>query len=232
MLNALTPVFTRQGRIALLLLVGLLVLAGCQINMEIQPKLDEPYQESPNFGQSARLALPEAVAVGALNEDEAYYTGLVDGQFITEIPVEITAEMIAQGREDYEAFCSPCHGYDGYGEGVVSLEGFTQSPSFHTDVNRAKAVGEYFAVITMGQGNMYSYAARVPVEDRWGVVAYIRALQLSQYTPADTLSPDALAEVEAGLTLEQSLPPAPVPGMVSPEMTPEAAPETTPEAGQ
>lgn len=228
MLNALTPLFTMTGqrRVVLLALVGVLMLAGCQRNMRDQPKLDDPYQQSENFGVAAREALPEAVAVGSLG-DEAYMTGMVDDQFVTEMPVEVNAEMIAQGRDSYEGFCSPCHGYDGYGQGIVSLEGFTQSPSFHTDVNRAKAVGEYFTVITMGQGTMYSYAGRVPVEDRWGIIAYIRALQLSQYTEADTLSADVLAQVEAGPSLEVALPPAPIP---IPGMS--AMPETTPEAGQ
>jgi mono/diheme cytochrome c family protein len=222
-----------RSRIVLVLLL-VLVLAGCRTNMRDQPKLDDPYQQSPNFGVAAREALPEAVPVGALAEDEGYNTGLVDGQFITEIPVEVNAEMLAEGRHDYEAFCSPCHGYDGYGQGVVSLEGFPQAPSLHTDANRTKAVGEFFAVITMGQGNMYSYAARVPVEDRWGVVAYMRALQLSQYAPADSLPVEALAEVEVGPALDEALPPAPIPipGMTAmPETTPDA-PESTPEAGQ
>lgn len=85
-----------------------------------------------------------------------------------------------RGQVQYEVFCMPCHARTGYGNGMIVQRGFAQPPSFHSDRLRGAPVGHYFEVITNGYGAMYSYASRVEPEDRWAIVAYIRALQLSQ----------------------------------------------------
>lgn len=175
--------------------LSVLVMAGCG-NMGEQPKLHKPYDTSPLFDTAARVPLEEAVPVGFSGEDEAYFNGTLDGEYITEFPesLEITRELIDEGRRKYEAYCSACHGYDGYGEGVVALEGYPQPASYHVDRLREAPVGYFYDVIRNGKGNMLGYGARVKIEDRWAVVAYIRALQYSQFAPIDEMSVEVQSE--------------------------------------
>ena len=95
-------------------------------------------------------------------------------------PPEVTPTLLRRGQERYEIFCTPCHGLAGRGDGMIVARGFPAPPSYHTARLRAAPARHFFDVITNGYGVMYSYAARVPPEDRWAIVAYIRALQLSQ----------------------------------------------------
>jgi hypothetical protein len=95
-------------------------------------------------------------------------------------PFPITAEIVQRGRERYEIFCTTCHGKTGYGDGMIVRRGFRQAASFHDDRLRQAPVGHFFDAITNGWGAMPSYSAQVPVQDRWAIIAYIRALQLSQ----------------------------------------------------
>lgn len=188
----------RMNKITLFLslTLGLLILAGCD-NMAEQPKLAKPYAESPTFGRAAREILPETVPVGHLNEDEHFYEGIVDGQVADTMPFEITQEHLENGKVNYEAFCAPCHGYSGYGDGVITQEGF-QALSYHTDRLRGEPVGYFYQIITYGVGNMFDYAARIEPEQRWEIVAYIRAMQLSQYAVLDEL-PESLQAEFGGL---------------------------------
>ena len=109
----------------------------------------------------------------------------------------ITAQLLARGRERYDVFCSPCHSVAGDGDGFVARRGFPHPPSYHTDRLRAASDGHLYAVITQGYGAMYSYATRIAPADRMAIVAYVRALQLSQHAPVDALSADARAMLEA-----------------------------------
>jgi mono/diheme cytochrome c family protein len=172
-----------------------LLIAGCN-NMSEQPRL-ETYGTSPNFDTAAREILPEAVPVNHLREDEALYFGTEDGELVEEIPIEVDHEVLLEGQRKFEAFCTPCHGYDGYGEGIVSLEGYPQPASYHTDDLRQAQVGRIYQAIANGKGNMYSYASRISVEDRWAVVAYVRALQLSQNAALDDLPSELQSEFDA-----------------------------------
>ncbi len=192
---------TKQGqrrvtmlRLLLLTVIALLVAAGCS-NMEDQAKLDEPYQESEVFGTAARDILPEAVPVGFERADEAYSFGTENGELVNQIPVDVTADMLATGQARYNQFCSPCHGMDGSGEGVIALEGYPQPASYHTDRLRNAPDGVFFQAITNGVGTMFSYAGRVNVDDRWAIVAYIRALQLSQHATLEDLPAAVQAEL-------------------------------------
>lgn len=176
------------------LALGVLLVAGCG-NMRVQPKLAKPFMESPEFGVAARDILPEAVAVGQLNEDELFYNGTIDGELADVFPFPVTADVIARGQSKFNAFCTPCHGYGGYGDGVIYEEGFPTPASYHDPVIREKPVGHYYQVISYGFNNMYNYANRVQPEDRWAIVAYIRTLQLSQNAELDQLPPEIQSEL-------------------------------------
>jgi len=99
-------------------------------------------------------------------------------------PLTITEDVVKRGKERYEVFCSACHGLTGYGDGMIVRRGFRRAASFHSDALRQAPVGHYFDAITNGWGAMPSYATQIPVPDRWAIVAYIRALQLSQQNAA------------------------------------------------
>jgi mono/diheme cytochrome c family protein len=153
----------------------------------------EPLQEDDFFGdsRSARPIEPGTVARGQFQEDQLFYTGKVEGEFADLFPFPITPEIMARGQERYNIFCSPCHGRVGDGQGMIVQRGFKPPPSFHIDRLRDETpAGYYFDVITNGFGAMASYGSRVPPGDRWAIIAYIRALQLSQNATLD----DAPAE--------------------------------------
>lgn len=95
-------------------------------------------------------------------------------------PPSVDSAIIQRGRERFNIFCAPCHGFDGKGDGIIVHRGFPAPPSYHTDRLRKAPAQHFYDVITNGYGVMYSYAARVPPSDRWAIIAYIRALQLSQ----------------------------------------------------
>ena len=99
-------------------------------------------------------------------------------------PMPITNDVVKRGKERFEVFCSACHGMTGYGDGMIVRRGFRRAASFHSDALRQAPVGHYFDAITNGWGAMPSYATQIPVQDRWAIIAYIRALQLSQQNTA------------------------------------------------
>ena len=160
---------------------GLVFLTGCRLDMHVQPKY-KPLARSTFFddGRAARPAVPDTVARGHLQIDEHLFTGKVKGTWVNTFPSPITTDDLERGRERYNIFCTPCHGKLGDGRGMVVLRGFPPPPSYHMDRLRQAPVGQFFDVITNGYGKMYSYASRIPPEDRWRIIAYIRALQLSQ----------------------------------------------------
>ncbi|HXZ14164.1 MAG TPA: cytochrome c [Candidatus Sulfotelmatobacter sp.] len=159
-----------------------LILAGCRLDMHIQPKY-KPYSPTQFFddGRSERPVVPGTVARGQLRLDELLYTGKENGVLANRFPFPITRADLERGRERYNIYCSPCHDYTGSGRGMIIQRGFPQPPSYHIDRLRNAPAGHFFDVMTRGLGNMYSYAARVEPEDRWRIAAYIRALQLAEY---------------------------------------------------
>jgi mono/diheme cytochrome c family protein len=150
--------------------------------MHVQPKY-KPLEESSFFGdrRSARPVVAGAVARGHARTSEHLYTGKVNGQPAAAFPFPITRPDLERGRERYNIYCSPCHGRVGDGQGMIVQRGFSPPPSYHIDRLRKAPPGHFFDVITAGYGRMYSYASRISPEDRWRIVAYIRALQLSQW---------------------------------------------------
>jgi mono/diheme cytochrome c family protein len=164
-----------------LVLLGLLLLTGCQQKMADQPRY-EPLVKSDLFadGRSARPLVEGTVARGQLRSDEALYTGKVNGNLMEPLPFPATKDVLLRGQERFNIFCSPCHDRLGTGQGMVVKRGLRAPPSFHTDRLRTAPAGHFFDVITHGFGLMQDYAVQISPEDRWAIVAYIRALQLSQ----------------------------------------------------
>jgi mono/diheme cytochrome c family protein len=115
-----------------------------------------------------------------------------------DLPIEVTAATYRRGRERFEIFCAPCHSVVGDGDGMVVRRGFPAPPSYHTDRLRRAPDRHFYDVITHGYGAMYPYADRLSPEDRWAVVAYIRALQLSQHAPASVLNEHDRAQLGDG----------------------------------
>lgn len=161
-----------------------LSVAGCHWDMWQQPKYKA--QEKSEFfadESSSRLPVKGTVPFGQKKQDGAYYRGYVDGKLIEQMPVKVTAELIARGQERFNVFCRHCHGAIGDGQGMIAQRGFkVERPvaSYHTDRLRQMPVGHFFDVITNGYGAMFPFSDRIPVEDRWAIVSYIRVLQRSQ----------------------------------------------------
>jgi mono/diheme cytochrome c family protein len=171
--------FLRLAALAALVLLS----AGCELRQAMydQEKY-EPLEASSFFadGLSFRDPVPGTVARGQLRLDAHLYEGKVNGELATTLPVALTRDLLLRGRERYDIFCSPCHDRTGAGNGMVVQRGLKPPPTLHQQRLRDMPVGHFFDVITNGFGVMYSYASRIPAEDRWAIAAYIRTLQLSQ----------------------------------------------------
>lgn len=189
---------TRQWS-ACLALVALAAMCslGCRLDMHVQPKY-KPDDASTFFsdGRANRPEVPDTVARGHMRTDELLYTGSVNGVVADQFPFPVTRSVLERGRARYNIYCSPCHDDTGSGRGMIVQRGFPPPPSYHLDRLRQAPAGHFFEVMTNGYGVMSSYAGRITPEDRWAIVAYIRALQLSQHATLD----DVPAEERQRLT--------------------------------
>ena len=201
----------------LLLLAGLIVVSGCRRDMQDQPKM-KPYRSTTFFADqlSMRQPIEGTIPRGYLRTDTEYFTGKkakVAGATaspsptpgaqqppgaqantfpddVDTFPFPITKEIVERGQQRYNIFCSACHGMTGNGDGMIVRRGFRRAASFNDDRLRQAPVGHFFDAITNGWGAMPAYAPQIPVQDRWAIIAYVRALQLSQQNPATaTASP-------------------------------------------
>jgi hypothetical protein len=172
-------------------------LAACRQDMHDQPRY-EPLEASEFYadGRSARAPVEGTVARGRLQDDPAFATGRRDGVLVDALPVALTRGLVARGRERYDIFCAPCHDRVGTGEGMIVQRGYRQPPSLHVDRLLQAPDGHFFDVMTNGFGAMSDYAAQVPPADRWAIVAYVRALQLSQHAAPDDLSAEERRRLE------------------------------------
>ena len=166
---------------------GALALAGCDMalrqDMADQPK-NRPLSSSDFFadGRSARPLVEGTVARGAIDNDvynvPKEYAGF---------PMPVDEKLLARGEDRYQVFCTPCHGLQGDGNGMVAMRGMKHPPSYHIDRLRQSPNGYFYDVITNGFGSMYSYSERIAPRDRWAIIAYVRALQLSRNAKAADL---------------------------------------------
>jgi len=175
--------FARHDRASggVILLLALLLLSGCRQKMSNQPRYD-PLESSDFFadGMAARPRIPGTVARGEISNDPFLDTGKVGGQIADGFPMPVTLDVIDRGHQRFDIYCSECHGRVGDGNGMIPSRGFRRPPSFHTEALRTARTGHFFDVMTNGFGAMPPYATMIPKRDRWAIVAYIRALQLSQ----------------------------------------------------
>jgi mono/diheme cytochrome c family protein len=158
---------------------------GCRQDMHNQPKY-RALRSSEFFpdGSSARPLVEGTVARGTLQEDVAFFTGKVGNATVKELPFAVDARVLDRGQERFNIYCTPCHDYAGTGHGMVVRRGFRPPPSFHEERLRNADAGYFFDVITNGFGAMPDYRAQIMARDRWAIIAYIRALQLSQHANA------------------------------------------------
>lgn len=179
-------------------LAGLMLSTGCELRQAMynQPKL-KPLQSSEFFenGMASRPLVDGTVARGLLNDDAHLYDGLVDGKPAKTFPFPITQEVVKRGQERFNIFCSPCHDQAGTGNGMIVQRGFKQPPSYHIQRLRESDPGYFYNVIKNGFGVMQGYAPQVPVKDRWAIVAYIKALQLSQNATIDDVPESMRADL-------------------------------------
>ena len=183
------------------------LLAGCRQDMHDQPRL-KPFGKSTFFAdhRAMRPLVPNTVARGRLNEDAHLFLGKVDGKDAETFPMPITKEILARGRERFGIYCINCHGMLGDGNGMIVSRGLKRPPSYHIERLQKSPPGYFFDVITNGFGAMYDQADRINPKDRWAIVAYVRALQLSQNVKFDELS-----EQERQLVVDSTKKPAEAP---------------------
>lgn len=190
--------------------VAVALLAGCHTDMWHQPKLKA--QSAATFfadGKGDRPLVANTVPVGYLRDNEALYTGKTGNKPVAQLPMPLTRELLQRGQERYNVFCSPCHGKVGDGQGMIAQRGLAlrrPPATFHTDRLRGMPIGYFYDVITNGFGVMYSYASRIPPDDRWAIAAYVRILQLSQYAKTNELTPEDLRKLQENTTSTESKP--------------------------
>jgi mono/diheme cytochrome c family protein len=177
---------------ASLLLLGLLA-GGCHGDLSrdppvhLNPNMDnverfDPQEPNPYFkdGRAMRPQVPGTVAVGELKHSDHMQRGTLGGQPARVLPVKLDRELLERGQARYDIYCAPCHDRTGTSNGIVVQRGLVPPPSLHDPRIRAMPVGEIYKVISEGVRNMPSYAAQIPVHDRWAITAYVRALQVAR----------------------------------------------------
>jgi mono/diheme cytochrome c family protein len=182
------------------LILGSLFFSACRQDMHNQPKYI-PLRPSDFFadGRSERPLIDGTVARGHLNDDVAYYQGKgPDGKPTNDFPFPVTKEVIERGQTRYNIYCTPCHDRLGNGDGMIVRRGYRKPPSYHIDRLRTVPNGYIYDVISNGFGAMPDYAAQIAPRDRWAIVAYVRALQLSQNASVNDVPADVRGQLQPG----------------------------------
>ena len=193
---------------AALFLLGLGVLSGCSCygtrasdvlqRMEQQDKI-LPYSENDLYadGRGMRTPVDGTISREAVVGAPGISTGMVNGMLVSRIPIPVTPELLARGRHRYEIVCSNCHGLVGNGDSMVADNMATRLPPSLVALGD-RPPGFFYQAITLGYGP--SFSGEIPTDERWAVVAYVQALQLSQNAPANTLPADVQRRLREGQT--------------------------------
>jgi len=170
-----------------------LAISGCDYSLR-QDMANQPYNRplSPSDffadGRSERPPIENTVAHGAIGND--VYNVAKD---YAAYPLPVNEKLLQRGQDRYKIFCAPCHGLQGDGNGMATVRGMKRPPSYHIDRLRQAPNGYFYDVMSNGFGAMYSYSERIPPSDRWAIIAYVRALQLSRNAKAGDL-PESLRQ--------------------------------------
>ena len=158
-------------------------------DMANQPR-QNPLSPAPFFpdDRSERPLMDNTVMHGSLQDD-----ALMIPKDSNAFPLPVNMELLQRGQQRYTIFCTPCHGIQGDGLGMVAMRGMKHPPSYHQERLRNEPVGYLYDVVTNGFGAMYGYSSQIPPRDRWAIIAYMRALQVSRNAPVGEL-PAALQE--------------------------------------
>ena len=201
--------------------LALLTLAtGCRQDMQDQPKMI-PQRGSTFFanGRSVRPQVEGTVARGQQDTNDYYHTGVINGQAEDLMPFPVTMPMLSRGQEQFNIYCTPCHSRVGNGRGMIVERGYKPAGDLVAARIKQEPLGHYFDVISHGYGAMPDYSAQINTQDRWAIVAYIRALQLSQNAPIDDVPAghniQTLAEVSQQMGYSPNFPE----GWTLPELT-------------
>lgn len=175
----------RNKSLAGLVLLGCSLLAGCRLDMHVQPKA-KTLRASDFFadGRSSRSPVAGTVARGQLREDAYFYTGKINGKEGDVMPFPVTEQVLKRGQDRYNIYCTPCHSATGDGNGMIVQRGYRRPPSYLDPKVLNAPIGHFYDVMTNGFGAMPDYAAQISPHDRWAIAGYVRALQLSQRAPA------------------------------------------------
>jgi mono/diheme cytochrome c family protein len=187
-----------------LTVAGAALSAGCQgqksskppvhlnLNMDFQSSLKS--QEETELFADGRAMRPQVAGTIPRSEvvgSEEFRTGKKGDTFVPDIPSQLSRELVDRGQDRYAIYCTPCHGGAGYADGLVTKRGGMKPPSFHEDRLVSMPAGQMFEAMSKGvRGNMPSYANKLTVADRWAVVSYVRALQISQNTGLENVPED------------------------------------------
>lgn len=172
-----------------LLALAMAILIGCHRDMRDQHRAEA--NEASRFFADGRADRPFETGViprGQRVGEDLYLTGRQDGTLTPISPVTPSRAVLERGRERFNIYCAPCHDRTGEGRGMIVQRGYNRPPTLHSPRLRAMPDGHFFEVISAGFGTMPSYRGQIPTADRWAIVAYLRALQLSQHAPYDSLS--------------------------------------------
>jgi hypothetical protein len=186
---------------------SLLVVTGCRQDMHDEPKFFP--QRGTTFyadGRSVRPQVENTVARNQLHEDTYFYTGLVNGKEGDGLPFPVTQKVLARGQERFNVYCTPCHSRVGNGAGMIVQRGYAPAGDLHTPRMQAAPFGHFFHVITNGYGAMPDYSAQIVPADRWAIVAYIKALQLSQNATQADVAPGSHVEPLPSIAEREGLP--------------------------
>ena len=187
--------------------LSLLAVTGCRQDMHNQPKFYP--QRGTDFyadGRSVRPQVENTVARNQLHEDAYFYTGLVNGKEGDGMPFPATMEVLERGQERYNVYCTPCHSRVGNGIGMIVQRGYSKAGSFHSARLETAPLGHFFHVISNGYGSMPDYSAQITPADRWAIVAYIKALQLSQKATQSDVPSGSHVEPLASIAEQEGLP--------------------------
>lgn len=188
----------RCGAGYLLLVLAIVPSVGCRRDMQSQPKYT-PLARSWFYpdGRSARPVPPGTIPVNEANLNPAVDTGEVDGTYVNSVPIPVTEELLKRGQQRFDIYCAPCHARTGFGDGVIAERGFKKPANLNGKRVRDEPPGYLYQVIVNGYGGMASYAYQIKsARDRWAIVAYIKALQLSRYAPLSDVPAAARSRLE------------------------------------